>query len=78
MVETSTLTDRQDAEGTELVRGGAGHGGGEEMVVWGSGSTRSAYRYKDGSRCYLRTMNAAGGVVVMDTKTASCAAVAEA
>ncbi|XP_008794299.2 peptide-N4-(N-acetyl-beta-glucosaminyl)asparagine amidase A-like [Phoenix dactylifera] len=67
---TSTLTDRQDAEGSALMHGDA--------PVWGSGSTKSSYRYKDGSTCYLRNVNTAGGAVMMDTKSASCAAVADA
>ncbi|KAG1339047.1 peptide-N4-(N-acetyl-beta-glucosaminyl)asparagine amidase A [Cocos nucifera] len=66
---TSTLTDRQDAEGSALMHGDAS--------VWGSGSTKSSYRYKDDSTCYLRNVNTAGGVVMMDTKSASCAAVAD-
>ncbi|XP_072958774.1 peptide-N4-(N-acetyl-beta-glucosaminyl)asparagine amidase A-like [Typha angustifolia] len=67
---TSTLTDRQDAEGTALMNG--------KTAVWGSGSTRSAYRLKDDNRCYMRTLNAVGGVIMMDAKTASCSAMADA
>ncbi|CAL9184656.1 peptide-N4-(N-acetyl-beta-glucosaminyl)asparagine amidase A [Musa acuminata AAA Group] len=61
---TRELTDRQDAEGSAMTSGG-----------WGSGKSRSAYRYKDGSRCYARNVNTAGGVVIQDKK-ASCAAMA--
>ncbi|XP_038989092.1 peptide-N4-(N-acetyl-beta-glucosaminyl)asparagine amidase A-like [Phoenix dactylifera] len=67
---TSTLTDRQDAEGSALVH--------DDQPVWGSGRTKSSYRYKDESTCYLRNVNTAGGVVMMDTKSASCVAVADA
>ncbi|KAI0497343.1 hypothetical protein KFK09_020566 [Dendrobium nobile] len=63
---TSTLTDRQDAEGSALMRG--------EEPVWGSGSTRSSYKYRDDNTCYLRALNTAGGVVMVDTTSASCAA----
>ncbi|KAG1371529.1 peptide-N4-(N-acetyl-beta-glucosaminyl)asparagine amidase A [Cocos nucifera] len=66
---TSTLTDRQDADGSALMHDGE--------PVWGSGSTKSSYRYKDDSTCYLRNVNTAGGVVMMDTKSASCLAVAD-
>nr|XP_010937927.2 peptide-N4-(N-acetyl-beta-glucosaminyl)asparagine amidase A [Elaeis guineensis] len=66
---TSTLTDRQDAEGSALTHDGE--------PVWGSGSTKSSYRYKDESTCYLRSVNTAGGVVMMDTKSASCLAVVD-
>ncbi|XP_020578167.1 peptide-N4-(N-acetyl-beta-glucosaminyl)asparagine amidase A-like [Phalaenopsis equestris] len=63
---TSTLTDRQDAEGSALMRGDA--------PVWGSASTRSSYKYRDDNTCYLRAVNTAGGVVMLDTTSPSCAA----
>ncbi|KAG0476934.1 hypothetical protein HPP92_013321 [Vanilla planifolia] len=65
-VTTSTLTDRQDAEGSALMHG--------EEPVWGSGATRSLYKYRDETTCYLRSVNTAGGVVMVDTTSPSCAA----
>ncbi|PKA66898.1 Peptide-N4-(N-acetyl-beta-glucosaminyl)asparagine amidase A [Apostasia shenzhenica] len=63
---TTTLADRQDAEGSALMRGGE--------PIWGSGSTRSSYKYRDDNTCYLRAVNAGGGVIMSDTTSASCAA----
>lgn len=63
---TSTLTDRQDAEGSSLMRG--------EDPVWGSGSTRSSYKYRDDNTCYLRSVNTAGGVIMTDTTSPTCSA----
>ncbi|ONK62607.1 uncharacterized protein A4U43_C07F5860 [Asparagus officinalis] len=67
---TSQLTDRQDAEGSALMH--------EGTPVWGSGTTRSQYKYRDESTCYLRAINTAGGLVMVDTKSATCANIAEA
>lgn len=61
------LTDRQDAEGSVLKREG------QEQPVWGSGSTRSQYKYRDGTTCYLRTLTAVEGIVKADMTSASCA-----
>ncbi|XP_010922605.3 peptide-N4-(N-acetyl-beta-glucosaminyl)asparagine amidase A [Elaeis guineensis] len=66
-VSTSILTDRQDAEGTVLMHDG--------MPVWGGGSTKSSYKYRDENTCYLRTVDAAGGEVKNDVTSPSCAAV---
>ncbi|KAK8945610.1 hypothetical protein KSP40_PGU003858 [Platanthera guangdongensis] len=63
------LTDRQDAEGSVLRREG------QEQTVWGSGSTRSQYKYRDGTTCYLRTLTAVEGIVKADTTSASCTSV---
>ncbi|KAM0953703.1 putative peptide-N(4)-(N-acetyl-beta-glucosaminyl)asparagine amidase [Dioscorea sansibarensis] len=68
-VSIATLTDRQDAEGSALMHDG--------VPVWGGGATRSAYRFKDDSTCYLRTVNTAGGIVRLDTTSASCVSVAD-
>ncbi|CAL9127040.1 unnamed protein product [Musa textilis] len=62
---TKELTDRQDAEGSTLVGG-----------RWGSGSSRSSYQYRDGSKCYSRNVATAGGAVIQDRK-ASCFAMAD-
>lgn len=68
-VTSSALTDRQDAEGSALMHDGS--------PVWGSGSTKSYYKYRDDRTCYLRTVNTAGGVVTADNASPSCSAVAE-
>lgn len=67
---TSMLTDRQDAEGSALMNDG--------QPVWGSATMRSQYKYRDETSCYLRAINTAGGLVMMDTKSATCATVADA
>ncbi|KAJ6812520.1 peptide-N4-(N-acetyl-beta-glucosaminyl)asparagine amidase A-like [Iris pallida] len=66
---TSTLIDRQDAEGSALMRGGS--------AEWGSGDTRSIYKYRDERTCYQRTMNTKGGVIVADSTSPSCSSVAD-
>ncbi|XP_020571763.1 LOW QUALITY PROTEIN: peptide-N4-(N-acetyl-beta-glucosaminyl)asparagine amidase A-like [Phalaenopsis equestris] len=68
-VGIGVLTDRQDAEGSML------KGEGQSQPVWGSGSTRSSYKYRDGNSCYLRTLTAAEGMVKADLTSASCASV---
>ncbi|KAJ6846960.1 peptide-N4-(N-acetyl-beta-glucosaminyl)asparagine amidase A-like [Iris pallida] len=65
---TRRLIDRQDAEGSTLMLDG--------NPVWENGSTRSYYNYRDEMTCYIREVNAAGGIVMMD-KSASCAAVSD-
>ena len=70
VITTSALTDRQNAEGTALMN--------EGQPVWGSGATRSQYKYRDENTCYLRAINTAGGLVMMDTKSRTCATVADA
>ncbi|KAG1338054.1 peptide-N4-(N-acetyl-beta-glucosaminyl)asparagine amidase A [Cocos nucifera] len=69
-VSTSILTDRQDAEGTVLMHDG--------MPVWGGGSTKSSYKYRDENTCYLRTVDAAGGAVKNDVTSPSCSLVSTA
>lgn len=61
------LTDRQEAEGSMLKKEG------RQQPVWGSGSTRSQYKYRDGTACYLRTLTAVEGIVKADQTSASCA-----
>lgn len=63
----STITDRQDSEGSVLV-------GEDGEVVWGSGNTKSSYKFRDDKKCYLRTVNMVGGKVEEDEESSSCAA----
>ncbi|XP_072953867.1 peptide-N4-(N-acetyl-beta-glucosaminyl)asparagine amidase A-like [Typha angustifolia] len=70
VVTTSTMTDRQDAEGSVLMHDGT--------PVWGSGSTRSTYQLRDENTCYLRTVNTLGGIVKDDISSPSCDTVADA
>ncbi|PKA66899.1 Peptide-N4-(N-acetyl-beta-glucosaminyl)asparagine amidase A [Apostasia shenzhenica] len=65
----STITDRQEAEGSVLV-------GEDGEVVWGSGETKSTYKYRDDKKCYLRTVNMVGGKVKEDEESSSCVAAA--
>ncbi|XP_020114313.1 peptide-N4-(N-acetyl-beta-glucosaminyl)asparagine amidase A-like [Ananas comosus] len=67
-VVCSILDDRQDAEGSVFMEDG--------VAKWGSGNTKSIYKYRDDKQCYLRTVNTAGGEVKDDTETTSCALVA--
>ncbi|XP_039131947.1 peptide-N4-(N-acetyl-beta-glucosaminyl)asparagine amidase A-like [Dioscorea cayenensis subsp. rotundata] len=67
VVSSSTLIDRQDAEGSALMHDG--------MPVWGSGTTKSSYKYRDDANvCYLRTVSAEGGEVKFDISSPSCLA----
>ncbi|KAJ0978369.1 hypothetical protein J5N97_013843 [Dioscorea zingiberensis] len=68
-VSVGTLTDRQDAEGSALLHDGE--------PVWGSGATRSSYKFRDENTCYLRAVNTAGGLVQFDTTSGSCLGAAE-
>lgn len=68
---TSRLMDRQEAEGSALMLDDDGN-----TVVWESGRSRSHYKYRDGSSCFLREVHAAAGDVMMD-KSGSCAAVSD-
>lgn len=69
VVITAALTDRQDAEGSVLMRDG--------MPIWGSGNTKSAYKYRDENTCHLRTVNTVGGIVKYDVSSPSCATVSD-
>jgi len=69
VVTSSALTDRQDAEGSALMHEGS--------PVWGSGNTKSIYKYRGENTCYLRTVTTEGGEVKADTASPSCSAVAE-
>ncbi|KAG0460336.1 hypothetical protein HPP92_023464 [Vanilla planifolia] len=71
-VSFGVLMDRQDAEGSVLKREG------EAQPVWGSGNSRSSYKYRNGNSCYLRTLTTVEGVLKADLTSASCAAVTEA
>lgn len=64
----STITDWQEAEGSVLVDDA-------DNVVWGSGDTKSYYKFRDDKVCYLRTVNMVGGKVKEDEETDSCSAV---
>jgi len=68
VVSSSTLTDRQDAEGSALMHDGS--------PLWGSGNTRSYYKYRDENTCYLRTVDTEGGVLKADSASPSCSAMA--
>lgn len=63
-VSVATLTDRQDAEGSALLH--------EGEAVWGNGATRSSYKFRDDTTCYIRAVNTAGGLVQFDTTSGSC------
>ncbi|KAJ0979305.1 hypothetical protein J5N97_014779 [Dioscorea zingiberensis] len=66
MASSSTISDRQDSEGSVLMQDG--------ITVWGKGDTKSVYKFRDDKSCYLRTVNTVGGKVKEDEKSASCAA----
>ncbi|KAH0461677.1 hypothetical protein IEQ34_009252 [Dendrobium chrysotoxum] len=66
-LELSVLMDKQEAEGSLLKRDG------QSQPVWGSGSSRSSYKYRDRNSCYLRTLTAVEGIVKADLMSASCA-----
>lgn len=68
VVSSSSLTDRQDAEGSAVMHTGS--------PVWGSGNTKSSYKYRDENTCYLRTVNTEGGVLKADFASPSCSAIA--
>ncbi|KAJ0987620.1 hypothetical protein J5N97_005976 [Dioscorea zingiberensis] len=70
VVSSSALTDRQEAEGSALLHGGE--------PVWGSGSTKSSYKYRDAKECHLRMVNTEAGAVKFDVASRSCSAMAEA
>ncbi|KAJ0983881.1 hypothetical protein J5N97_002237 [Dioscorea zingiberensis] len=71
VVSSSTLIDRQNAEGSALVHDG--------VTLWGSGSTKSSYKYRDDANaCYLRTVSTEGGAVKFDMSSPSCSTMAEA
>ncbi|KAH7667535.1 Peptide-N4-(N-acetyl-beta-glucosaminyl)asparagine amidase A protein [Dioscorea alata] len=63
-VSVATLTDRQDADGSALLH--------EGEAVWGNGATRSSYKFRDDTTCYIRAVNTAGGLVQFDTTSGSC------
>ncbi|PKA51883.1 Peptide-N4-(N-acetyl-beta-glucosaminyl)asparagine amidase A [Apostasia shenzhenica] len=76
-VAVGVLTDRQEAEGSVLRKEGEGAAAAAAVLpVWGSGSTRATYKYRDGSSCYMRAVSAAEGVVKSDMTSASCATAA--
>ncbi|KAK8961083.1 hypothetical protein KSP40_PGU001315 [Platanthera guangdongensis] len=63
----STITDRQESEGSVLI-------GEDSQLVWGSGDTKSTYKFRDDKKCYLRTVNMVGGKVEDDEESSSCIA----
>lgn len=63
----STITDRQESEGSVLI-------GEDSQVVWGSGDTKSTYKFRDDKKCYLRTVSVVGGKVEEDEESSSCIA----
>ncbi|PKU77062.1 Peptide-N4-(N-acetyl-beta-glucosaminyl)asparagine amidase A [Dendrobium catenatum] len=65
----NTITDRQESEGSVLI-------GEDGDVVWGSGDTKSIYKFRDDKKCYLRTVNMVGGKLEEDEESSSCAAAA--
>ncbi|XP_010937925.3 peptide-N4-(N-acetyl-beta-glucosaminyl)asparagine amidase A [Elaeis guineensis] len=67
MASFSTIADRQESEGSVLMQ--------EGVAMWGSGDTKSTYKFRDDKACYLRTVNMVGGKVKEDEETASCGAV---
>ncbi|KAH7672587.1 Peptide-N4-(N-acetyl-beta-glucosaminyl)asparagine amidase A protein [Dioscorea alata] len=68
-VVVSMVSDRQDSEGSCLME--------EGMAVWGSGDSRSVYKYRDDKVCYLRSLNVVGGRIMDDVATPSCVALAD-
>ncbi|XP_008806021.2 peptide-N4-(N-acetyl-beta-glucosaminyl)asparagine amidase A-like [Phoenix dactylifera] len=66
-VAYSTMTDRQDSEGSALME--------DRVAKWGSGDTESTYKYRDDKACHLRTVIMVGGTVRDDAETASCVSV---
>ncbi|XP_072960098.1 peptide-N4-(N-acetyl-beta-glucosaminyl)asparagine amidase A-like [Typha angustifolia] len=66
----SAVADRQESEGSVLME--------EGVAMWGSGDTKSIYKFRDDKGCYLRTVNMVGGKVKEDDATVSCATVAAA
>ncbi|KAM0953178.1 putative peptide-N(4)-(N-acetyl-beta-glucosaminyl)asparagine amidase [Dioscorea sansibarensis] len=69
MTGTSAVTDRQEVEGSALLHGGE--------PVWGSGSMKSSYKYRDAKECHIRVVNTEAGVVKFDATSRSCSAVAD-
>lgn len=65
----STVADRQESEGSVLMEGG--------VAMWGSGDTKSTYKFRDNRACYLRTMIVVGGKLKDDVQTASCVSLVE-
>lgn len=65
----STIADRQESEGSVLME--------EGVAMWGSGDTKSTYKFRDNNACYLRTMIMVGGMIKDDIETASCVSLVE-
>ncbi|KAJ8478065.1 hypothetical protein OPV22_021792 [Ensete ventricosum] len=68
-VSMSTLSDRQEAEGSDVMH--------DEEAQRGIASTRSYYKYTDDNSCYLRTVNVEEGAIKVDMASRSCFAISD-
>ncbi|XP_073009198.1 peptide-N4-(N-acetyl-beta-glucosaminyl)asparagine amidase A-like [Typha latifolia] len=68
-VAYDAVEDQQESEGSALVEDG--------VAKWGSGDTKSMYKFRDDKGCYLRTVSVVGGRVQDDVETKTCALIAD-